>query len=232
MSAITRITLPDPGPPMWFFQGSGYDIHLTFANPGPAEVDFEVLSDPDQQYLVSSVHSGSVESSVPIHVLLRIVSQKKAEEVKEMEEQASPEVVSYIQEMENKKVQQKLLEVAAKQEEKQARFEEQCKTVVKGSWKAIRDYLAGKGEDTTLLLALLKYEQEGKNRNSVKALLQDKLKNIRHKKILEAEGEFKNLPEVVGDVKEKVVYNVDDEEGQMIDFLPDGTPKIVKPKKR
>jgi hypothetical protein len=152
------IKLSDDGPAMWFL-GSPRAIRLSlnFDNPGPVDIDFESLSDLEQNQIMSAVREGKLESGTPFQDLYRIWGKKKGEELAAAIPDDQPIQTP---------IQEQILEGQKKENEREAvkrecdtKFEERCKFILRQSGLAIKNAIASE-KNMKLWLALLQMERE------------------------------------------------------------------------
>jgi DNA-binding transcriptional ArsR family regulator len=206
-----RIQLNDPGPAMWFLgdDPKNLKVQLTFARPGPVELDFENLSEKEKENLLIGVRDGKLCSSVAFQDLYELFRQSQADSVPE----PSPEVKKYLAEKERQVVAQKQFEKAARKDKRHQKVEDRANYLIKKSYRAIRAALT-KEKDNGLVTRLYAMEKEGKNRTSVIKYLEERIRKYHQEISKAAEQQQKRVPsrtetigpEVIESEEEIVVF--------------------------
>jgi hypothetical protein len=161
-----KITIRDPGPPMWFFEDGDIKLHLTFVEGyQSADVDLEQLSLRGLGYLIGSVQGGLVETDVAYSDLMKRLAKLSNPE--------APEPAERVLSPEEREMQEKFLSSQARRQARAEAIEMRCKNLANASYKALRSGLAGE-TNQYIIGMVLKFEKEGKRRKTVLQFLEDK----------------------------------------------------------
>jgi hypothetical protein len=212
---IIQVCLEDNATPMWFLEDENRSIHLTYMNKGPVSIDFDTLTTTNQEYVFDSVKNGYISSDASLADLSRILLADKRKEIDAMEEEMPEELKKYTQSLENKKLKEKIIVAETKRAKIAETMEKRAKSLAGSSVRAVRAALA-KEENVALLLAVLKFEKDGKNRSTVKNLVNNKLQTIRDRKIRESNKEDVPVASAGKDIYDR--SSIEETEIEMIRF--------------
>ena len=208
-----QIKLSEFGPSMWFLgEPRRLIVSLNFMSPGPVEVDFASLSQPDQNKLLTAIRQGIIESDIPFCEL-------HAAYIKAMEIPGAPSSVETVQVDPRvayaQEVQAQRNALQAERAKKEAKLLERCKFLNGLTIRAFKAALKG-DQDIQFLRTLLTMEEAGEKRHGIINFLQEKI--ARHERILSeriiqetAQGKGSYLAP-----KEKVEYNIEVSEVQQV----------------
>lgn len=182
-----QITLTDLGPPIWFLgDPKNLIVSLSFANPGPVELDFGKLEKLQQQRLLSAIQNGHLESDISFQELYEEYTKSYPPQPPVVAEDTSPA----------KQAMEQRLQIEAERQEKEEKLKEKCISKLKGSVAAAVSNLTGE-EDVRYLRMLMSYEQADKNRKGVIRAIRDRIKRIENglsKRIIkEVEEQISNM---------------------------------------
>lgn len=138
-----NLTLTDDGPPFLFLgDPDKLVLSLTFQDPGPKEVDFSLLSFPDQRKVIAHMKGEELESDIPLQGLIdeyqKIFSQSAP---------AEPAPKGPAKKPAGADEGLKMPETYLKKEEK---FQAKCKKLVKKTLKALKVELTKDNDSRTL----------------------------------------------------------------------------------
>lgn len=168
-----QVTLTDMGPPM-FFLGDPRNLilSLSFANPGPVELDFDSLERIQQQKILSALQNGHLESDIPFQELYEGFSKSAPPKAPTPISPVADKIIET-----TKMLAEQRSELQSKRQEKEEKLKEKCiYHLSKGSTWAIKSL--SHEEDPRYLRMLLATEQAGANRVSVLVKIKTRLKRV------------------------------------------------------
>lgn len=196
-----KITIKDPGPPMWFFEDGDIKLHLTFVEGyNSEEIDLNQVSERGVAYLIGSTQGGQIETDMPLSDLWK--HWRKLQGLPD-EEKKADELTP-----EQRELQEKFISSEARRQARAEALEERCVNLAKSSYKALRAGLAGE-DNQYIVVKVLRLEKAGKCRKTVIKFLEEKLQSLRHQKLKEANNALTSQPENfgVGDKPDRTGYN-------------------------
>ena len=188
-----KIKLSENSPVSMLFIGEPKNLvaSLTFANPGPVDLDFDTLSRQQQLKVLNALKQGVVETDTPFQDLYDKwnLSQPKSPPEDKPVPQTDTPVVKDPSKAEERMALEK------ERADKEQKLFERCSLLLKQNTKVIQAELLGE-EDTRFIRNLLQMESANKQRKIVLSFLQEKLVKI----------EAKIAKKISKDVAEQVAY--------------------------
>lgn len=211
-----QIKLTEEGPPMWFLgKPREIKISLTFAEPGPVDVDFEKLETEEQKQILVGLRDRKLEASESFQDLYSVYSKGVVKAT------PSKEVKEYLHQAKMEKEKDRKFKFEAEREKKEEIFNERVEFLASKSVKAIKAAL-DKETDLRLLRKLRDVElSKKKPRVSVKEYLQDKIK-VLQAKVAQGIGGTPEKPGLFNPGKKETMnYDVVESEQEVIHFSPE-----------
>lgn len=201
--------------PMWFLgEPKNIKLSLTMTEPGPVEINFFDLQIEDQKRILNDLFTGVLTSDVRFDELLKAFKDRQ-KQVEKVVEKPAP--------LQEKPV----TETSAKPRKPYVRVEDQidikAKSLVKGSFPAIRSALHQDGTDIRLIRKVYEYEQQKKRpRKSVIDWLGEKLRKVEKDLAVKLESvSEKQKPKPSRDIAD--MYEVVDEDEEVVNFVIDNS---------
>jgi len=226
-----KIKLSEFGPAMWFLgEPRKLIISLTFANPGPVEVDFDKLQPVDQAKLLKSIREGVVESDVPFRTLYErwaegnvLAGSTSTKEVAQIQPGPADPRLVWAQQIEAKRN-----ALQAQRDEEEAHVLERCKYLSGLTVRGLKSSLK-RENDIKLLRALLKTEEAGKGRKLVLEAIHEKIREHDHGLALEIMKLTKEqlAGPGVGIPKDKMGYTVEESDLETVTLTPEDLIKAA-----
>jgi len=217
-----QVELHESGPPFWLLGSpSNTILHLTFASPGPVELDYSKLSPEDQSQLLMALQQEKILTSVPFEELHREWLQNRPEAPV-----PPPDVKEYLDQERAVKEQERRLKIQAGHEEKERKFHERCSFLSGKNARSVKSALAGE-KDLRLLRNIRKLEQAKKKpRIGVMDYLTDRIKKLQVEVVHNIEDKTSDTPIMIATKHESVVYkgktiqfDVVESEQETVEFL-------------
>lgn len=169
MPTIMKIQLNTDKLGLWFLSGRP-DLNMTFADPGPKELDWNQLTREQQRYLYRAIQYKQIISDIiPLHpdnISVPAPAPKKEDLPvgKQFPKETPPAVAE---------------PAAPKKSFREKNLKEEAKAILSKRLGEIKQTInLLKLEESPLLNTLLKTEKAGKNRKTVLALLEEKTQEI------------------------------------------------------
>lgn len=193
-----QITLTEIGPPIWFLgEPKNILISLSFAKPGPVDVDFESLDKNNQVRLLKAIQNGYIESDISFQELYQIhtKSQLPGAPPKQVKPQDVERPKDPLKEQRDK--------LEAERKEKEEKFQDKCQRALSGSTEAVKGFLLGE-DDPRFFRTLLSMEKVGKARKGVIKLLTERIKRVEDKIARQISREANMQEQVIKEYEEKL----------------------------
>lgn len=217
-----QITLNTDVSPMWFLgEPKSLVVSLNYLEPGPVELDFEKLEESQQKQLLLALKGGTIMSDMTYDALYQVwlKSRPAVEEVVE-DPQAQLRLAMARQ------IQDRVERRKQAQVDKEAKFQERCNYLSQQSVKALKATIT-KENDERILNALLRIEEQGKQRTMVVRRLHEKLRQIESKRAKEIEKETLRQIEANAQVKKTSPLSVVESEMTTVTLSPEELIKAV-----
>jgi hypothetical protein len=192
-----QITLTDIGPPIWFLgEPKNIIASLSFAKPGPIEIDFDSLDRSNQGRILKAMQNGYIESDVPFQDLYQVYTKS--------DPPTPPQVVKQ-QDVEPAKdpIKEQRAKLEADRKEKEEKFQDKCQRALAGSAEAVKGFLLGE-DDPRFFRTLLKMEEVGKARKGVIKLLRERIRKVEDKLARQITREANMQETVIKEREEKL----------------------------
>jgi hypothetical protein len=169
---IIHLTLNSKYIPMWFFQDEHHNIHLTYLNAGPVEIDYSLLSLENQQYIYQHVELRNIFIEEDKSILTGILTNNKQTVISDLQE--IPAVQDFIKQKIEAQALEEKLQKEKTQQTRTTRNKDRVAYLLSKSLKAIKTALRGE-LDIEFLQLMLNEEKQGQNRSTVISFLSERI---------------------------------------------------------
>lgn len=217
-----QIWLNPDGPPMWFLgEPKKIIVSLNYVEPGPVEVDFESLEETAQKQLLVGLRDGLVLSDKSFQDLYQ-VWLKSRPTVQEVTEDPQEQIRLAVARQAAERVAQR----QKLNQDKERKFEERCSYLSQQSVAALKTTVNNE-TDERVLHALLKIEEQGKQRTMVVRCIHDKLRRIEAQRAKDIEKETQRQIKANPQMKKTSPMSVVESDQETITLTPEDLIEAV-----